>query len=83
MPWARVGAVAGGAVAILYLMLDSGAVAHEPPPPGITFSLGALAVVFGAGSWVMWAGGQRERTPMLAGLALGVGGYALLRLIAF
>ena len=83
MPWTRVGAVAAGVLAFLYLMLDSGAVAREPPPPGISVSLGALAVVFGAGSWVMWAGGRRERAPMLAGLALGVGSYAVVRLIAF
>ena len=83
MPWPRVGAVAGGVAAILYLMLDSGAVARESPPPGISLSLCMLAVIFGIGAGVMWAGGQRERTPLLAGLALGVGGYAILRMVAF
>ena len=84
MPWPRVGAVAGGVAAVLYLMLDSGAVRREaPPPPGMSLALCMLAAIFGLGAGVMWAGGQRERTPLLAGLALGVGGYAILRMVAF
>ena len=83
MPWPRVGAVAGGVAAVLYLMLDSGAVGRETPPPGISLALCMLAAIFGLGAGVMWAGGQRERTPLLAGLAFGVGGYAILRMVAF
>ncbi len=83
MPWPRVGAVGGAVAAVLYVILDSGVVPRETPPPGISVALCMLAAIFALGAGVMWAGGQRERTPLLAGLALGVGGYAILRMVAF
>lgn len=70
-------AVIGG---LLWLMLDSGKVTPEPAPPGMSASLGALGFLFGLGAVVMQAGGRPERVPLLAGLAAGVGGYAVLRL---
>ncbi|HLK12311.1 MAG TPA: hypothetical protein VKW76_13105 [Candidatus Binatia bacterium] len=73
--------MAGGIGALLYLMLDSGAVAPEPAPAVASLSLAVLALLFGVGAWAMRVGGQPERSPLLAGLALGVGGYALLRLV--
>jgi hypothetical protein len=39
-----------------------------------------LAGTFGIGAWVMRAGGRPERVPLLVGLALGIAGYAVLRL---
>ncbi len=77
----RVAAVAGGIGALLYLALDSGVFATEPAPAIASVSLAVLAALFGVGAWAMRAGGQPERSPLLAGLALGVGGYALLRLV--
>jgi len=65
---------------LLWLMLDSGRVTPEPAPAGVSASLGALGFLFGLGAFVMQAGGRPERVPLLAGLAAGVGGYALLRL---
>ena len=65
---------------LLWLMLDSGKVTAEPAPTGVSASLGALGFLFGLGAVVMQAGGRPERVPLLAGLAAGVGGYALLRL---
>lgn len=64
----------------LWLMLDSRLVSPEPGPPFLSLSLLGLAALFGLGAWAMAVGGRRERTPLLAGLAIGVGGYAVLRL---
>ena len=69
--------------AFLWLMLDSGKVSPDPAPAGMSASLGALGVLFGLGAVVMQLGGRPERAPLLAGLAAGVGGYAVVRLIAF
>jgi hypothetical protein len=73
--------VAGAVAALLWLMLDSRIVTPTAPPAGVSGSLVALALIFGAGAFVMAKGGQPERVPLLAGLALGVGGYALARLV--
>jgi hypothetical protein len=81
MPWGRVVLTAAAVGAVLFLMLDSGVVAPEPAPGAASASLGVLAALFGFGAWAMSAGGQRERSPLLAGLALGTGGYAGLRLL--
>jgi peptidoglycan/LPS O-acetylase OafA/YrhL len=78
----RAAAVAVASAALLWLMLDSGA--FGPPSPRVlSVSLGTLALIFAVGAWAMAVGGRRERTPLLAGLAIGVGGYAVLRLFAF
>ena len=68
---------------ILYVMLDSGRVNAEPAPWFFSVSLGGLGVLFGLGAWATSAAGQSERSPMLAGLSLGVIGYALVRLVLF
>jgi hypothetical protein len=83
MPWPRVATVAAAVAGVLYLMLDSGLVSAERAPALASLSLGALALLFGLGAWATWVGGQRRRSPLLAGLATGVGGYALARLITF
>jgi hypothetical protein len=77
----RVAAVAGGIGALLYVALDSGIFATEPAPAIASVSLAVLALLFGLGAWAMHVGGKPERSPLLGGLALGVGAYALLRLV--
>lgn len=74
---AAVAAVTGG---LLYLMLDSGLVTPERAARITSLSLGGLGLLFGFGAWVMSVGGQPERSPLLAGLGIGVGGYAIVRL---
>ena len=76
----RVVGVAIAAAAVLWLMVDSRLVSPEPGPKFMSLSLGGLAALFGAGAWAMHVGGRKERTPFLAGVSLGVGGYAILRL---
>jgi hypothetical protein len=80
---ARAAFVAGAVAAVLYLMLDSGLVGAQRAPALTSLSLGGLGLLFGLGAWATWVVGQRERSPLLAGLAIGVGGYALVRLVAF
>jgi hypothetical protein len=75
--------VAAAIAALLYLMLDSGAVTPDQAPRLVSLPLGGLACLFGVGAWAMTAGGQPAKSPLLAGLALGTGGYALFRLLAF
>jgi hypothetical protein len=77
----RVGAVGIAVAAVLWLMLDSRLVTPVPGPRFMSLSLVALAALFGVGAWATSVGGQRERTPLLAGLALGAGGYGLVRLL--
>jgi len=68
---------------LLYARLDAGVFTSEPTPRAVSLALGALAVLFGLGAWAAALGGQRKRAPFMAGLALGVGGYALLRVLFF
>ena len=77
----RVLLVGLGVAAVLFVMLDSGAMTPDPVPAAVSVSLGTLAALFGVGAWAMQVGGRPERAPLLAGLALGAGGYALLRLL--
>ena len=71
--------VAGVIAGPLYLSLDSGRFA---PPAERAFSmpLVGLGVIFAGGAWAASKGGYPERVPFFAGLAAGVGGYALVRL---
>ena len=79
----RAAIVASVVAGLLWLMLDSGLVRADRAPAVTSFSLAALAGLFGVGAWALSATGQQpERVPLLAGLAIGVGGYALLRLVA-
>jgi len=73
--------VAGVTGALLYLMLDSRLITPAAAPPVTSLSLGGLGLLFGLGAWATAVGGQPSRSPLLAGLALGTGGYALLRLV--
>ena len=83
MPALRVIAVAVGIAALLWLRLDSGLMGGERAEPVVSVALGILGVLFGVGAWAMRIGGQREGVPLLLGLAIGIGGYALARLLPF
>ena len=80
MPWGRVLGIATAVVAVVWLATDARMLADVPPPEALSWALGALALVFGAGAAVMWYGGQPERAPNPAGLALGLLVYAVGRL---
>ena len=80
MPVGRVAAVAAAVAAVLWLSLDSGVGGTTPAPPLASSALVILALMFGAGAWAMIVTGRNERAPLLAGLAIGVGAYALVRL---
>ena len=64
---------------LLWTSLDSGLVA---PRAERMFSLPllGLAAIFGASAWAATMSNVPKRAPLLAGLSLGVGVYALLRL---
>jgi uncharacterized membrane protein len=80
VPWGRVGAIAVAVIAVLWASLDAGFGDAPPAPPVASAGLLVLAVLFGAGTWVMRVGGRPERAPLLAGLSIGAATYALLRL---
>lgn len=80
----RVLGVAGAVAALLYLLLDSGLVRPEGAPKILSVTLVVLALVFALGTWTAGFGEQqRRRQPLLAGLSLGLGAYAIVRLVAF
>ena len=81
MPWGRVAAIAAAVVAVLYTRFDSGWFPGIDAPIAISLGLLALAVVFGCAAWVMQKGGRPERAPLMAGLSIGAGGYAVARLL--
>jgi hypothetical protein len=81
MPWGRVAAIAGAVAAVLWMALDTGLGDTPPTPAAASAGLLVLAALFGAGAWVMHIAGRAERAPLLAGLALGAGGYAVARLL--
>ena len=83
MPPSRVLGIAGAVGVFLYVMLDSGVVRPEGTPKVMSVTLIVLALVFTLGAWTAAFGGQPERRPMMAGLALGLASYAVLRLFAF
>jgi hypothetical protein len=68
--------------ALLYWRFDSGAVMPEPAPRLTSMPLLGLAVIFGLGAWSSKAG-YPKRAPWFAGLSVGVGTYAVVRLLAF
>ena len=78
----RAATIAVAVYAVLWIALDSGWMSATPAPPGTSVALGMLAAVFGTGAWVMRAGGQLARVPLLVGMALGTGAYALIHAFA-
>jgi hypothetical protein len=77
----RVAGIGFAVALVLWLMLDSRLVSPEAGPRFLSLSLAGLAALFGLGAWAMQVGGRKERAPFLAGVAIGVGGYAVLRLV--
>ena len=75
--------VAAAVAVLLYARLDAGIFSSDPTPHAVSLPLGGLAVLFGLGAWAAGYKGQPTRAPFMAGLALGVGGYALLRVFLF
>ena len=69
------------AAAVLWFALDSRMLPPTPAPAGTVYAIGALALVFGVGSWVMYQGGQPHRATIPLGLALGLVGWVVLHLI--
>jgi hypothetical protein len=64
---------------LLWSSLDSGA-GGERAGRLVSLPLLGLAAIFGAGAWASTYAGMQRRVPVMLGLAIGVGGYALLRL---
>jgi len=75
--------IAVAVAAVLWLALDSRRLTADPAPPGTSAALGMLALVFSVGAVVMRAGGQPQRVPLLVGMALGTGAYALVHACAY
>lgn len=76
-------AVAGVIALLLYWRFDSGIVMAEPAPRLTSLPLLGLSVIFALGAWAASRSGFPKRTPWFAGLAAGVGAYAIIRLVAF
>jgi hypothetical protein len=66
---------------LLWTSLDSG-IAGQRADRLVSLPLLGLAAIFGASAWASAYAGMQRRTPVMVGLALGVGGYALVRLVA-
>ena len=76
---AAVALVVAGA---LYLNLDSGKVSPEPAARLFSLPLIGLALIFGVRAWTeSMRPASRMLTAFFAGLALGVGGYGVARLV--
>jgi hypothetical protein len=74
--------VASAIAALLYLSLDSG-LATPPAERLVSLPLLGLAAIFGASAWAAVQAGYASRVPLFAGLALGVGIYAIVRVLAW
>jgi Mn2+/Fe2+ NRAMP family transporter len=75
------GVVACAIAALLYLSLDSGRYAATPRL--FSLPLIGLALIFAARAWMVLVSPDRRTGSFFAGLAIGVGGYALVRLFVF
>ena len=74
------GVVACAIAALLYLSLDSGRYAASTPRL-FSLPLVGLALIFGARAWTVSLSRDQRTTSFFTGLAIGVGGYALVRLL--
>jgi hypothetical protein len=66
---------------LLWLNLDSGIVSPEPGPRAFSLPLIGLGIIFGVRAWADAAAGTSRWTGFYAGLAAGVGGYGIVRLV--
>lgn len=83
MAWLQAAVVAGVIAALLYWRFDSGVVMAEPAARLTSLPLLGLSVIFALGAWAASKSGFPKRAPWFAGLSVGVGAYALVRLFAF
>jgi hypothetical protein len=74
--------VACAIAALLYLSLDSGRYAAATPRL-VSLPLIGLSLIFAAKAWTVSLGRDQRTEPFFAGLAIGVGGYALVRVFVF
>ena len=74
------GVVACAIAALLYLSLDSGRYAASTPRL-FSMPLIGLSLIFAARAWTLSLSSDQRTTSFFAGLAIGVGGYALVRLL--
>jgi len=72
-------AVACAIAFLLHLSLDSGRYT-EPTPRLFSLPLAGLALIFGARAWTLARGRDPRLAAFFTGLALGIGGYAIVRL---
>jgi hypothetical protein len=79
----RAAVVAGVIAALLYWRFDSGIVMAERAPRLTSMPLLGLSVIFALGAWAASKSGYPHRAPWFAGLAAGIGAYAVVRLVAF
>lgn len=73
--------VAAVVAALLWLNLDSGRITPEPASRFVSMPLVGLAAIFGVRAWTESQSPEARWTAFFAGLALGVGGYGLVRLV--
>jgi hypothetical protein len=71
--------VACAIAALLYFSLDSGRYAAATPRL-FSLPLIGLSLIFGARAWTVSLGRDQRTASFFAGLAIGVGGYAVVRL---
>ena len=76
---ALVALVACAIGALLYWSLDSGRAA-TPTPRLFSLPLLGLAAIFAARAWTVSLSRDVRTTSFFAGLAAGIGGYAIVRL---
>ena len=84
--WTRIliaAAVAAVVAGLLYLDLDSGRLGPEPAARLFSLPLVGLSVIFGVRAWTESMRPGSHMTAFFAGLALGVGGYGIVRLALF
>jgi hypothetical protein len=76
-------AVAAVIAGLLYVNLDSGKVSPEPAARLFSLPLLGLAAIFGVRAWTESLRPGSRLTAFFAGLALGAGGYGIVRLLLF
>jgi hypothetical protein len=74
-------AVAAVVATFLWLNLDSGRMTSEPASRWFSMPLIGLAAIFGVRAWTESQNPEPRWTAFFAGLALGVGGYGIVRLV--
>jgi hypothetical protein len=76
-----VAAIAAIVAGLLWFDLDSRLVSPEPASRLFSLPLLGLAAIFGVRAWTETQSITRRWSSLFAGLAVGVGGYGLARLV--